>query len=185
VIATLPVGRDVVEAVFQPGSPFVALHRRGGVVEIWDAWLRRLAVGPLTVPEPQEASFTEPSVALGGFLAEPGRLLLAIGATPAQGAQLRWYRAGTAPLERSLDFGVTSDITFSGPQPLALSADGNTALFAVTPEVTSILPASQPVTFDLRPEAWQDALCDWIEGRRFTDTELATLPDGTDAAGPC
>jgi WD40 repeat protein len=191
VVDTIPVGQDVHGVRFQADGPYLALQRRGGFLEVWDAEQRERVVGPLAVPERRPApgglglSFEPPDTAVvDGFLSEPGSFFTGVGATRSHGVQLRWYRAGAATPERALDLGAPGDVIYSGPQPVSVSADGNVMLLAV--EASSALPvAPQTVALDLRPEAWQEAVCRWIERRQFTDDELATMPDGTGSLTLC
>jgi DNA-binding beta-propeller fold protein YncE len=190
VVETIPVGRDAGEALFQADSPYLALRRRGGFVEMWDVDRRRRVLGPLTVPESPEPGTYDPdleppeAVVLTQFAPEPGGLFVGIGATTSHGVQLRWYQAGSDAPERALEIGAPGEPLESGPQPLAVSADGNTAVLALRGSPSPPEPA--PVlALDLRPEAWQEGLCQMIGGRRFTEDELATMPDGTASLTLC
>ncbi|MGH3940811.1 MAG: hypothetical protein ACRDTG_19670 [Pseudonocardiaceae bacterium] len=151
-VEAIPVGEDVIAAQFQNGSPYLAILRRGGVVELWDIEAQRRVLGPLR--SLGSVDFPEASV-VTQFLDEPGEYL------QADAGLIQVWRAGSAAPVLSLELG-------EGRYVHSSSSDGRVLIYQDKAGSGGLLR--------LDPQIWQKDLCEVVGRRGFTEEERASLP---------
>jgi hypothetical protein len=176
-VDAIPVGTDVLAAMFQAGGRHVAVYRRGGIIEVWELDDRQLVIGPLTGYDSEVGPFVP------RFVDGTDRFFVAFGGGfLGRTGTLRWYEAGSSLPVRALDIPVGDSIT--GDVPIDASRDADVMLTVTSPGVGSRLDA---VVSGIRldPRAWRDKLCALVDGRTFTDEQVTTLLDGREPHSPC
>jgi hypothetical protein len=157
-VARLDTGPDTIATSFDPRGVYLAVLRKGGLIELWRRSPLRKEMGPIPL---QDVNQLQRFVVR--FLDAPGRLMIA-----ANNA-VRIYRIDEHSIEQSYDLGVSPSVGAGGDYEFISAArDGGTLLYAVVGAPAQVL--------SLRPGDWRARLCDLIGHREFTAAEGRLLP---------
>ncbi|WP_217368133.1 WD40 repeat domain-containing protein [Kitasatospora sp. MMS16-BH015] len=166
VAETISITDDVLSVQFDRSGRYMALLRRGSILELWRRHPLRRELGPL-----QSISESVGTPFVASFLDEDGRYLLASNNT------VRTYQVGQrAPLD-SYEFGAPPGESRSSYRFMDTTRDGRTLIYSVSDG------PGGPLVLD--PSLWQTELCRIIGYRDFTEEERAGLPTRLPAAPPC